>query len=63
VVVVTEPQAEHFGAVVAAPVFSKVMAGALRLLAVPPDNLPPAEAEQQSPPEPGIINSKIKSVM
>ena len=44
IVVVTEPQAQHFGAVVAAPVFAKVMAGALRLLAVPPDNLQPATA-------------------
>ena len=63
VVVVTEPQAEHFGAVVAAPAFSKVMAGALRLLAVPPDNLPTAEAEQQIPPKTEIITSKTKSLM
>lgn len=40
VVVVTEPHGAHFGGVIAAPVFAKVMSGALRLLAVPPDNLP-----------------------
>ena len=39
-VTVDEPQgAEHFGAQVAAPVFSKAMAGALRLLDIPPDKL------------------------
>ncbi len=43
VVEVTEPHGAHMGAFVAAPVFSKVMAGALRLLAVPPDNLPTEE--------------------
>ncbi len=42
VVVIDEPSGEEFyGGEVAAPVFSRVMAGALRLLAVPPDALPP----------------------
>ncbi|MGH8727324.1 MAG: peptidoglycan D,D-transpeptidase FtsI family protein [Burkholderiales bacterium] len=37
-VMLDEPGAgDHFGGVVAAPVFSAVMAGALRLLSVPPD--------------------------
>ncbi len=41
VVVVDEPGAgKYYGGQVAAPVFSKVMAGALRLLNVAPDNLP-----------------------
>lgn len=40
VVVISEPHGAHFGGAVAAPVFAKVMAGALRLLAVTPDNLP-----------------------
>ncbi len=57
IVVVTEPQSQHFGGVVAAPVFSTVMAGALRILAVPPDNLPPATVEQQPPPAKNIISS------
>ena len=35
-VVVRDPQEQHFGGIVAAPVFAKVMSGALRLLAVPP---------------------------
>jgi cell division protein FtsI (penicillin-binding protein 3) len=40
VVVLDEPQGdEYFGGQVAAPVFSRVMAGALRLLNIPPDDL------------------------
>ncbi len=37
VVVVREPQGQHFGGIVAAPTFAKIMAGALRLRNVPPD--------------------------
>jgi len=41
VVMVNEPRGEdYYGGLVAAPVFSKVMSGALRLMDVPPDNLP-----------------------
>ncbi len=40
VVVIDEPQGRYYGGQVAAPVFSRVMAGALRLLDVPPDGLP-----------------------
>ncbi|MGB5261211.1 MAG: penicillin-binding transpeptidase domain-containing protein [Gammaproteobacteria bacterium] len=41
VVMVDEPSAGKFyGGQVAAPVFARVMAGALRLMAVPPDDLP-----------------------
>jgi cell division protein FtsI (penicillin-binding protein 3) len=41
VVVIDEPSnGEHFGGKVAGPVFSNVMAGALRLLNVPPDDAP-----------------------
>jgi cell division protein FtsI (penicillin-binding protein 3) len=40
VVVVNEPRGEeYYGGAVAAPVFANVMAGALRMLDVPPDNL------------------------
>ncbi len=39
VVTIREPQGQHFGAVVSAPVFSKIMAGALRILDISPDNL------------------------
>lgn len=40
VVIINEPRGKlHHGGDVAAPVFSNVMAGALRLLAVPPDGL------------------------
>ena len=41
VVMIDEPSAgQYYGGLVAAPVFSKVMAGVLRLMAVPPDDLP-----------------------
>jgi len=40
VVVIDEPSGEvHQGGTVAAPVFSRVMSGALRLMDVPPDDL------------------------
>ena len=42
VVVVDEPQGAYYGADVAAPVFSNIVTGALRVLAVPPDALPAA---------------------
>jgi cell division protein FtsI (penicillin-binding protein 3) len=42
VVMIDEPRnGEHFGGAVAAPVFSKVMAGAMRLLDIPPDSVEP----------------------
>lgn len=40
VVIINEPRGKvYYGGEVAAPVFANVMAGALRLLAVPPDGL------------------------
>lgn len=40
VVMIDEPRnGEHFGGAVAAPVFSKVMAGAMRLMDIPPDRI------------------------
>ena len=43
-VVIDEPsKSGYYGGLVSAPVFSRVMSGALRLLNVAPDNLPPAE--------------------
>ncbi|MDF2488116.1 MAG: cell division protein [Pseudomonas sp.] len=49
VVVIDEPsKGGYFGGLVSAPVFSKVMSGTLRLMNVPPDNLPPpAPAPEQ----------------
>jgi cell division protein FtsI (penicillin-binding protein 3) len=42
VVVIDEPsRQEYYGGVVAAPVFSRVMTGALRLMNIPPDDIPP----------------------
>ncbi len=44
VVMIDEPaNGEYYGGKVAAPVFSHVMTGALRLLNIPPDNLPVAK--------------------
>jgi cell division protein FtsI (penicillin-binding protein 3) len=41
VVVINEPKGEeHYGGQVAAPVFSKIAAGAMRILNVAPDNIP-----------------------
>ena len=48
VVVVTDPRGEdYYGGSVAAPVFSKVMAGALRLRNIAPDRLPAPDAESE----------------
>ncbi len=48
VVVIDEPgKGGYFGGLVSAPVFSKVMSGTLRLMNVPPDNLPPPSDPQQ----------------
>ena len=53
IITVDEPQGgEYFGAQVAAPIFSKVMAGALRLLNIPPDKLD-APARRTAQLEPG----------
>jgi cell division protein FtsI (penicillin-binding protein 3) len=42
VVTINEPHGDaYYGGEVAAPVFSKVMAGALRMLGIPPDNVSP----------------------
>ena len=38
-VIIRDPQLQHFGGMVAAPVFSTVMAGALRILNIAPDAL------------------------
>jgi cell division protein FtsI (penicillin-binding protein 3) len=44
VVIVDEPTGEmYYGGQVAAPVFSTVVAGALRILAIPPDHVPRSE--------------------
>lgn len=46
VVVIDEPSNGYFGGLVSAPVFSKVMSGTLRLMNIPPDNLPSEEPQQ-----------------
>ncbi|MEE9342937.1 MAG: penicillin-binding protein 2 [Gammaproteobacteria bacterium] len=52
-VVINEPsREEYFGGVVAGPVFSKVMTGALRLLNVPPDNIPLLQTRGSASEEP-----------
>jgi cell division protein FtsI (penicillin-binding protein 3) len=42
VVMIDEPRGAYYGGVVAAPVFAKVMEGALRLFNVPPDEPAPS---------------------
>jgi len=54
VVLIDEPGGDHhYGGVVAAPVFSKVMEGTFRILNIPPDDLPaftsPIMADRQKP--------------
>ena len=45
---IVEPKIEDSGGLAAAPVFSKVMAEALRLLDIPPDNLPKMKSTTQA---------------
>ena len=53
VVLVNEPKVERTGGgAVAAPVFARVVAGALRLLAVPPDGEAVAAVDQDGPVDP-----------
>ncbi|MFT0866970.1 peptidoglycan D,D-transpeptidase FtsI family protein [Pseudomonas sp. CAM1A] len=54
VVVIDEPsKGGYFGGLVSAPVFSKVMSGTLRLMNVPPDNLPPSTQQASAVPAKG----------
>ncbi len=47
VVMIDEPRSEkYYGGAVAAPVFSRVMAGALRMLDIPPDNVNPDSGQR-----------------
>jgi cell division protein FtsI (penicillin-binding protein 3) len=55
VVVIDEPRplfGQYYGGFVAAPVFGKVAASALRLMNVTPDNLPVVAAEDKTPAQP-----------
>lgn len=46
VVLIDDPQGEkYYGGEVAAPVFTKVMSGALRLFNIAPDNMPPEDVQ------------------
>jgi cell division protein FtsI (penicillin-binding protein 3) len=47
VVTIDEPKGDYFGGLVAAPVFSKVVADALRLLNIPPDDLAPEPEKEK----------------
>jgi len=49
VVVINEPKgSEHYGGQVSAPVFSRIAKGAMRILNIPPDNIPPMKATEIS---------------
>ena len=53
VVMVDDPSnGKYYGGQIAAPVFSKVMAGALRFMAVPPDNVPLLQTRVAAEEEP-----------
>ncbi len=62
IVIIDEPRplfGQYYGGFVAAPVFSKVMAGALRLMNVSPDNLPaPAPAESPENKTAALVQGK-----
>jgi cell division protein FtsI (penicillin-binding protein 3) len=61
VVVIDEPGAgQHMGGQVAAPVFSRVVGGALRLLAVAPDQ--PVNAPEQLPAGPALGNVRTAAL-
>ena len=61
VVVIDEPNAgEHMGGQVAAPVFSRVVGGALRLLAVAPDE--PISTPEQLPAGPALGNVRTAAL-
>jgi cell division protein FtsI (penicillin-binding protein 3) len=61
VVVIDEPSAgEHMGGQVAAPVFSRIVGGALRLLAVAPDQ--PVTAPEELPAGPALGNVRTAAV-
>jgi cell division protein FtsI (penicillin-binding protein 3) len=58
VVVIDEPQGtEHQGGTVSAPVFSQIVGGALRLLAVAPDQSVKAPEELPSTPTPSTVRT------
>jgi cell division protein FtsI (penicillin-binding protein 3) len=58
VVVIDEPSAgQHMGGQVAAPVFSRVVGGALRLLAVAPDQRVTAPEELPAAPALGTVRT------
>ncbi|MGB5305255.1 MAG: penicillin-binding transpeptidase domain-containing protein [Gammaproteobacteria bacterium] len=53
VVMVDEPtNGKYYGGQVAAPVFSRVLSGALRLMAIPPDDIPLMQTQRQTVEEP-----------
>jgi len=55
VIVIKDPQgSEYYGGRVAAPVFSTVMTGALRLLGVTPDDVPQSLTQEASAVRPGL---------
>jgi cell division protein FtsI (penicillin-binding protein 3) len=57
VVIIDEPQGgEHYGGLVAAPVFSKVIQGALRILNIQPDKLPDLDSNV-------LMSDKLTKIM
>ncbi len=59
VVMIDEPRrGGYYGGVIAAPVFSQIMEGALRILNIPPDAIPTQNLVVATKPEPGAVPSE-----
>jgi cell division protein FtsI (penicillin-binding protein 3) len=57
-VMIDEPRnGKHFGGQVAAPVFSTVMAGAMRLLDIAPDNISTKQIVHLADPAPRVART------
>ncbi|WP_127477881.1 peptidoglycan D,D-transpeptidase FtsI family protein [Sulfurivermis fontis] len=64
VVVIDEPQGEeYYGGQVAAPVFSRVMGGALRLLDIAPDDLESLGVKLADAPAPAPVRNTTRGVL
>ncbi|GAB4289608.1 MAG: peptidoglycan D,D-transpeptidase FtsI [Thiohalomonadaceae bacterium] len=64
VVVIDEPQGdEYYGGQVAAPVFGRVMSGALRLLDIAPDDLDSLGVKLADAPAPAPVRNTVRGVL
>lgn len=59
---IDEPKIDDSGGRAAAPVFAKIMGEALRLLDIPPDNLPDVKTVQQQPSNTITVNERAETL-